>query len=224
MRTISLAILTSLFLIVASATAEASESKGKAAKTKASASGWKIMQRSTYAGEQTCYITPLGTKIQSKLVTSVVRLPAKSVLLYNDDTRGFCQLSYEQWMSQMRRKIVDNSRTITKGTTGNVSGIKAVQYRFENTIQGKRKVTEEYWTAADSEIPTKLTAPLSDLADLPVSLGLPLKIVQFKADGSKNIMLDTLSLSKVKVDASIYDKPIGYEDMHDPITLVLGAK
>jgi hypothetical protein len=145
-------------------------------------------------------------------------------LLYNDDTRGFCQLSYEQWMAQMRRKVKGNSRKIIKGESGCVSGVKAVQYRFENIIGGKRRVTEEYWTAASSEIPSKLTAPLSDLADLPSDIGLPLKIVQYKSDGSKNIMLDTISISKVKVDPAIYNKPIGYEDMHDPITLVLGAQ
>ncbi|HEY9755285.1 MAG TPA: hypothetical protein V6C97_08990 [Oculatellaceae cyanobacterium] len=196
----------------------------KPTKEHGSTPGWKVVQQSTYAGEQTCYITSLGTKIQSKLVTSVIRLPAKSVLLYNDDTRGYCQLSYEQWMSQMRRKVKGNSRKIIRGESGTVCGIKAIQYKFENVIGSKRRVTEEYWTAASSEIPTQLTSPLSDLADLPNDLGLPLKIIQYKADGSKNVMLDTISFKKVKVDNAIYNKPVGYENMHDPITLVLGAQ
>jgi hypothetical protein len=185
---------------------------------------WQVVQRTDYAGQQVCFISPGGVKLVSRIVTTLVEAPSKKVTLYRDDSGSYCELTYKEWMSQIRKPGVSRSRQIIKGKSGKVAGVDAMQYLFENIDHGRRRVTEEYWTATNKVIPTKYTAPLSDLADLPEDLGLPLKITQLLPDGHKKILLETLSLSKAKPSECNFKKPVGYKKVTDPIMLVLGGK
>jgi hypothetical protein len=185
---------------------------------------WQVVQRTDYAGQQVCFISARGVKLVSRIVTTLVEAPSKKVVLYSDDAHSYCELTYKEWMSQIRKPGSFESRKIIKGKEGTVAGIKAVQYFFENPDGGRRRITEEYWMAAGNVIPTKYTSALSDLAGLPENLGLPLKIIQLSPDGSKKIALETLSLSKAKPSDCTLKEPVGYKRVADAITLVLGGK
>lgn len=186
-------------------------------------SGWEIVQRTNYAGAQKCYVSPEGVKLESQLIDTIIDVPGKKVTVFKDDAQAYCMMTYDQWISHFIKAKPNTQRKITKGKSGKVAGIAANQYLFENIDHGVRRVTEEYWTASEAEIPTKYTKPLSDLADLPSEIGMPLKITQIKADGSKVVMLDTQKCSKTAFNKTIYQTPKGYKAVKDPITLVLGA-
>jgi hypothetical protein len=185
---------------------------------------WQVVQRTDYAGQQTCFISAKGLKLVNRIVTTLVEAPSKKVVLYNDDSHSYCELTYKDWMSTIRKPGNSPSRKIIKGKSGKVAGVEAVQYLFENIIGGQRRITEEYWTASPSVIPTKYTSALSDLAALPEDLGLPLKITQLLPNGSKKVVLETLSLSKAKPADIVLKEPVGYKRVPDPIMMVLGGK
>jgi hypothetical protein len=212
-------LLPTLSVLVAALASPAAE----CAPAAGTVSGWEIEQRTNYAGAQKCYVSPAGVRLESQLVDTIIDVPGKKVTVFKDDAKAYCMLTYEQWISHFIKAKPNNQRKITKGKAGKVAGIAANQYMFENIDHGVRRVTEEYWTAAETEIPTKFTKPLSDLADLPAEIGMPLKITQFKADGSKVVMLDTEKCTKAAINKKMYQMPVGYKVVKDPITLVLGA-
>jgi hypothetical protein len=187
-------------------------------------SGWEIMQRSNYAGEQHCYLSALGVRIESSLINTIIDISTRRVTIFKDSAKAYCSMSYDQWKSRIKfnKAKLAKERKITKGATGKIAGLDAVQYVFETVDQGKRRVTEEYWTASPKEIPTKMTAPMSDLANLPPELGVPLKVTQFKKDGRKLILLETVKVSRSSFSKKLYQRPNGYKEVKDPVVLVLG--
>jgi hypothetical protein len=76
--------------------------------------------------------------------------------------------------------------------------------------------------AAPREIPTKITAPLSDLAGLPAELGVPLKVTEFKKDGRKVDLLDTVKVFRSSFSEKLMLCPAGYKQVKDPVSLVIG--
>src|SRR6202042_912194 len=60
-------------------------------------SGWEIVQRTNYAGAQKCYISPIGVKIESQLVDTIIDVSGKKVTAFKDDAKAYCVLTYDQW-------------------------------------------------------------------------------------------------------------------------------
>lgn len=187
--------------------------------------GWVLQQNSDYVGSQVIYLSPEGMKLVTRVVTTIILSPSQRVIMYNDKNKTYYESTYEMWKKQFPGHPEGTpGRTIRRGQTGTVAGIPATQYFFENPEGGKRRVTEEYWTAADSSIPPQLSAAMSRVSDLPPNFGIPLRIFVIKPGGNRVTALDTTQCNRTWVPSTIFNHPGNYRKVEDPVSLVLDAQ
>jgi hypothetical protein len=189
----------------------------------AAGEGWILHQRSDYLGQQTLYLSPQGMKVTSRAINTIVFVPTRKVVLYNDKTKSFFESNYDQWCKKYAGPPPgSDGRKVQKGKTGEIAGVKAVQYFFQNIEKGKFRVTEEYWAASDTSLPAKVIEAVDKVSNFPPGLGIPLKIFRINEKGGRVTALDTMSCERAAVPVSVFKSPTGYSPVKDPMTLLLG--
>lgn len=188
----------------------------------ASGAGWVLQQNSDYVGGQIVYLSPEGIKMVTRMVTTIILSPSQRVIMYNDKNKTYYESDYESWKRQFPgHSSSSGNRRIKPGGTGTISGFPVRQYYFENIDGNKRRITEEYWTTSDKSIPIGLISALCKVSDLPPDLGIPLRVFVIKADGTRVTALDTTQCNRVVIPTSIFNIPVGYRKVDDPVSLIL---
>lgn len=163
-------------------------------------------------------------KITSRALSTIVMAPACKVMLFNDKIKSFFECDYNEWTRKYAGPPPGAGRTIQKGKTALIGGIRATQYFFENFVGGKRRITEEYWAACDSSLPAKVVEAVDKVSNFPPGLGIPLRIFKVNDNGSRLTALDTLSCQRAAVPPTMFKAPVGYQRVKDPMTLFLGLE
>jgi hypothetical protein len=184
-----------------------------------------LQQNSDYVGSQIVYLSPAGVKLVTRMLTTIILSPSQQVIMYNDKNKSYYESDYATWKRQFPgHSAAGGDRKIRPGATSTISGFPAKQYFFENIENGRRRVTEEYWTTSDRSIPPGLIAAVCHVTDLPSNLGIPLRVFVNKPDGTKVTALDTNQCNRANIPSTIFEHPAGYQKVSDPISLILGAR
>ncbi|HEY9777361.1 MAG TPA: hypothetical protein V6C81_26600 [Planktothrix sp.] len=183
-----------------------------------------MIQRSSFSGQQHCYLCKKGVRIESTLIDTIIDFDKGTVTMFKDSLKSYCTMTYDQWKGQFaqNKNKLKKEREIKKGITAKISGVEAVQYLLLNKDRTEKHLSEEYWTASPKEIPAKFTAPLSELVGLPPELGVPLRVTQRKRDGRTLNVLETLKVTRSTFGPKLLQCPSGYKQVKDAVSLVLG--
>ena len=204
--------------------------KGSQPSTSAKSSGAKIEcttldQRSHFGGDQTIWLAPNAVKVYNKKNHACIlaKAPDWKVFVYNEKRKVIYSCPLSKWqggniqgLAQYFGRLWDSYEWIASGTQA-YAGVRTHKY-----VQGKIKkgvpipekfaTDGEYLSWEDCKVDSNAILFLRKLTTVP-SLGavpLMLKAAHSKTDPAK-IDLETIKLSKQKVDTLIFDAPTGYK-------------
>jgi hypothetical protein len=186
-------------------------------KAQADEQGWVLTQRSSTLGDQYVYISPSGVKIQNAQqgVGTIVKAPSWDVLFFNDKTKMYFPMGYQQW----KAKLAGNKNKIpraswTPGRTGSIAGLRASQYVMKNTGGTKGPndwVSAEYWVANDIKVNARLSELLSTAYGTPDNSCVPLRLTYKTASGRAGVSLDTYREQATSIPSSYFNGPSNYQ-------------
>jgi hypothetical protein len=179
--------------------------------------GWVLTQRSKSLGDQYVYISPSGVKVQNAQqgVGTVVRAPNWDVLFFNDKSRLYFSMSYQQWKTKLaaNKAKIPPANWVT-GRSGSIAGLKATQYVMKNAARPRGPndwVSAEYWVANDIKVNPRLSELLSTAYGTPDNSCVPLRLSYRTAAGKTGMSLDTYREQATSIPTSYYNGPNGYQ-------------
>jgi hypothetical protein len=186
-------------------------------KAQADEQGWVLTQRSTTLGDQYVYISPSGVKILNAQqgVGTIVSAPNWDVLFFNDKTKIYYPMSYQQW----KTKLASNKSKIPRaawspGRSGTIVGLRASQYVMKNSAAPRTPndwVSAEYWVANDIKVNPRLSELLSTAYGTPDNSCVPLRLTYKTASGKSGTSLDTYREQATSIPGSYFNGPSGYQ-------------
>jgi hypothetical protein len=180
--------------------------------------GWVLTQRSKELGDQYVYLSPSGLKCVNPRqgVGIVTKAPNWNVSLYNERTRLYYSLTFDQWKKKLEaRGRSPRDLSWRKGQSGHIAGLKATRYVMTNTAasgrhSNKEWVSADYWVADQIKAPAQLASMLTTTYGLPAIHGVPLRLRYTDASGRSETVLDTYQQQSTPVPDSYLACPSGY--------------
>jgi hypothetical protein len=194
---------------------------------KADDRGWVLTQKSLTLGDQYVYISPSGLKcVNPKAGFAMVsKAPDWNIVMFNDKTRVYFQTTLDAYKRTLASRGLTNdlaNRQWSKGSNGNIAGLKATQYvmRGGGTFSrqganGQKKTSTvsaaDYWVSDDIQVPPRLGDLLSSAYGLPTTQNVPLRLECTDSKGSKR-MLETYRMQALATIPNTYfNCPGGYK-------------
>lgn len=188
----------------------------------APAVGWRLEQQSDYSGRQTMIVSPAGIRADSLDYTTIVVPPAYRAMLYNHRTRQYFFTSARQLSDKFRLKP-ESVYDVVPGSSQTIAGLKAKQYFGYKKAAGRSgRPKIEFWVTDDLRVPDKAYQYWSDLSRIPRGYGLPLRVIKYRADGSKLLLFDTSYCRRITVTPGTFQGPSGYKLVNSELQLILG--
>lgn len=203
-------------------------------------SGWKLIQRSSYAGNQTIYCAGDQALLHSPNISILVKVKQNKVYMFHDENRTVMEISYPEWKELVKGWATETFGEVKrKGKVAQIAGLTAQQY-FLSTTRRKHSSYHgegELWAAKGSGLPPKLLKIMADSTSLPVDLGLPLRLrrIQYrrvldpqtgkrKKEKRTVMVFNTKEFSKFAVPLRKFKVPSGYRKVDTEVELFLGPE
>jgi len=183
-------------------------------KAQADEQGWVLTQRSSTLGDQYVYISASGVKIQNAQqgVGTIIHAPSWNVLFFNDKTKVYYPMGFEQWKAKLANNKKIPRANWTRGRTGKILSLNATQYVMKNNTPKTPNewVSAEYWVANDIKVNPKLSELLATAYGTPDNSGVPLRLTYKTSAGRSGTSLDTYREQQAPIPSSYYSGPSGY--------------
>src|SRR4029453_11817163 len=182
------------------------------AKAHAQGAEWTLKQNTAYSGVQTVYLGPNGCKLTTKGFSTLMVGPSWRVVLSNDRSRTFCDMSFDEWTKKFAAGGPDlKNAPIRRGQSGTVGGARASQYFVDTKLADGRTVpVAEFWMCHEMTPPSYVNFAITKLTGTPTMQGSPVRINKHNPrDGSKTVALDPISCQRSRLPAGTLAAPAG---------------
>ena len=212
--------------------------------------GWTLHQTSQLLGSQTAIMSAAGCKVSNPEldITYVVTAPDYRAAVYSPSRRVSFTTTYAGLIKarKQQKQSMDNIGTATGAVdtryepklTGKIAGLNATQFVSQSTHQkldrigqsydGSRSgaTTTEMWFTLDIKVPLKFSEMACNCkatdSGLPKN-GVLLRMVTTTDDGTKMVVLDTVSATKGAVASNEFQIPTGYKAVGSEYEVAYGA-
>ncbi len=182
--------------------------------------GWILQQTGQIEGKQTAYFSPYGMRLETATYLIIVSAPKYVAKIYNTKSKCYFEKAYKDFrlkLTPMGSNPAQTERTF--GSSGAIASLRARQVFVEKK---KRNQKVEFWATPDIAIPQQLIDCCAGLYELPGDCGLPLRVIRNYGNGSRSVILDTLSSKQAYLPISTWQEPTGYKQVNDEMTVLTG--
>jgi hypothetical protein len=197
---------------------------------------WVLRQSSNFAGTVSSDLTDNALKMHiGRLgLTIITKAPNWNALVFNENSKTYVDLPYKTW----QKKLMFSSKGNYRDTTGksalklrntgkimNIDKFSTYECLVIKKADPAKKIAEEtitqLWIASDIKAPPQIAQIFCGHLGIPMQKGIPLKANRC-VNGKMISALETLSVKREKLPASIFEPFQGYRKVKDEFELVMG--
>jgi hypothetical protein len=201
--------------------------------------GFKLQQHSEFYGESIAEVSAKSMRLQSSRLGLKLHVAAPSFAMtaVNDKNKQFAQIPLKQWTGfVMNRKsgTAPSLRGLLKRGKTTICGVPVEEYWLDGGMReavvnkaakecwfNGKSYNTHYWVATTIHPPPKTYEIFSNALGMPSDLGLPLRMVQYNADGRAFTTFDTKRIEKADINDKL-SVPAGYTKAADEMALLVG--
>lgn len=194
--------------------------------------GWAISINSNFAGTMMSYITANAVRMKfEKLgLLMIIKAPKWNALVYNDSNKNYVDLPYEHWKTKFllrSKKVASKTESMLPEKTGKtelIQGIKAYQVlvKKKRSKDDKPVLVAEVWIAQDVKAPPQFLSMMTNLIDIPIASGTPLRVFQLNNNSRQMVkVMDCYKVNKTSVPVSDFEPLKNYHKVKDEMALML---
>ncbi len=182
--------------------------------------GWVLQQTGQIEGKQTAYFSPYGMRLETATYLIIVSAPKYIAKIYNTKSKCYFEKAYKDFRIKMTP--MGSNPSLAERTFGGAGAIANLRSRQVFVDKKKRKQKVEFWASNDIAIPQQLIDCCAGLYELPGDCGLPVRVIRTYSNGSRSLILDTLSSKQTYLPISTWQEPAGYKQVTDEMAVLTG--
>lgn len=163
-------------------------------------------------------------------LTVVAKAPKWDGQLYSRETKKYMQIPYAQWKTRfnlglshrLEESVERKVKTVKTGKKAKIVGHKTEEISVTVDEPHHPRQRLDVWVTREIIPPVQFGVLLATFMQIPADKGMPLRVVQYKADGRKVVLFDTEKTQETAIAASEFVMPSGLQLVTDEMAVLFG--